>query len=310
MNSGSLLGVLLRPFEDESLYSLLCRLWVAIGMPQPYPFLEFLFGKSARKEIDTNFPSRINVLVEKFAVDFPGGADELIERHTAFPYISRFLSTAIRAEVRGSLTGELPSRYTTRNLMTKGALINGRQSFCQNCVANDLVVAGQSGFRRVHQMPGVFVCPWHGDILRESDAATGQGILFIPCPNVPDFGREVVRKFDATTAIEVSTATLWLLTHPGTISEIDILRSRLRALLLERGWMDDKGRTNDLFENEFSSRFISKTRSHLVMGGRSRTLSNIALGHTINQGLLPLSFLIILNLLEIAPRDFFRGATL
>src|SRR5207248_8301428 len=42
--------------------------------------------------------------------------------------------------------------------------------FCPKCVAEDRQNFGECYWHRVHQVPGVLVCPAHGDTLLNSDA--------------------------------------------------------------------------------------------------------------------------------------------
>lgn len=42
----------------------------------------------------------------------------------------------------------------------------GEAYFCEECVALDLALSGQSYWRRSHQLPGIFWCPEHGSALR------------------------------------------------------------------------------------------------------------------------------------------------
>lgn len=78
----------------------------------------------------------------------------MLRRHTMIPFVravvpdSTFLDSDGRRNVSTDVTPKLAARW--------GAL-----RYCSGCVARDRRKHGFAYWRRIHQLPGVFWCPWH-----------------------------------------------------------------------------------------------------------------------------------------------------
>lgn len=80
--------------------------------------------------------------------------EAMVRRHTTVPFVravvpdSTFLDSDGRRNVSTDVTPKLAARW--------GAL-----RYCPGCVARDRRKYGFAYWRRIHQLPGVFWCPWH-----------------------------------------------------------------------------------------------------------------------------------------------------
>jgi hypothetical protein len=193
-------------FPDESLYSLLTRYHRLSGHFSPQQSLRELFGHSGRV-VMSDLPSGLQALANVI----PGmvwTTDRLIDETTLFPYFSPYLSDrqviCARRAMAGTtasglkmLLGLLASRLGGRN----------RLRFCEQCRQRDADERGVAYWHRVHQLPGVWLCPFHGCALvelLEENVFLKRQCLLLP----DDITVDTSRPINALTAHETSLARL------------------------------------------------------------------------------------------------------
>lgn len=88
--------------------------------------------------------------------------DELIMRHTTFPYYNFFLSTGRTRQVIEAMTNDGPNTVHTRIGLRHADVANPAYfRYCVFCTQGDIRTTGTAYWHRVHQLPGVLVCPIH-----------------------------------------------------------------------------------------------------------------------------------------------------
>lgn len=155
-------------FPDETIHSVLSRYArLCGGSSRKAAFA----GERAATSFTQNvaFPSRLADLVEAL----PRGTDlsvaQLIKRHTVLPYYAPFLTNDQLQHAQASMTGE--SKGLMLKLGINASRIEGasRVRFCPVCLNEDISRVGAAYWHRVHQLPGVLVCPHHGQMLKVVD---------------------------------------------------------------------------------------------------------------------------------------------
>lgn len=155
-------------FPDETLHSVLSRYArLCGGHSRKAAFI----GNRAAVSFTQNvaFPCRLDDLVESL----PPGTDlsvcKIITRHTVLPYYAPFLTDDQMLHARTSMAGD--GKWLMLKLGVNASRLEGasRVRFCPACLNEDLVGVGAAYWHRVHQLPGVLVCPHHGDSLRMVD---------------------------------------------------------------------------------------------------------------------------------------------
>jgi len=160
------------PYPDELLYSVIARCAAWRGVNSMKRFALLLFGTGyPRATVD--LPNRLDALAERI----PGGStvtpELLIERNTLFPLYRSFLPkeradrivAAMRGDDRGNIIhGAIGLRAST---MKAPRFLR----YCPKCIAEDEENHGEPYWHRVHQVPGVHVCPIHETWLEESTVA-------------------------------------------------------------------------------------------------------------------------------------------
>ena len=130
-----------------------------------------LFGKNVIK-VASDFPSSLQALVKASHWSAWRTVDELIDNHTLLPFHAPFISarkiTQLRAAMVGAQGGMIHARLGILTHPLK--LINFR--YCAKCTESDRSIFGETYWHRIHQLPGIDICPVHKVFLSESAVHT------------------------------------------------------------------------------------------------------------------------------------------
>lgn len=155
-------------YPDELLYSQLARYHVRSGNLAYIFTAEQLFQiKTARPDaefLNAYTPEVLSIITSAMTIE------DVVMKHTMFPYYGRFLKLERRSMAFDSLVNmrtdyrrllPIPKNKTVRYLR-----------YCPICVQNDRERHGETYWHRVHQMVGVDVCPIHHCQLVDSPVPT------------------------------------------------------------------------------------------------------------------------------------------
>jgi len=165
-----MIGCFPDPYPDELLYSVCARyhdrmMYFGSG----YTTIQELFGSNSGVTID--LPTRLAYLTTALPPGHRYTVDYLIDRHTLLPFYSPFLTTErverIRSDMRGNdgsaihkIAGITPSNIRTPDKLR----------YCLFCAESNKKEYGEFYWHRLHQLPGIEVCPIHEVFLEESSA--------------------------------------------------------------------------------------------------------------------------------------------
>lgn len=147
-------------YPDELVYSLLARYYTQSGYMRYTFAAEDLFqSKTARPDADfvnlyTSYA--LEMLTRKMSME------DVILKHTMFPYYGRFLNKERRNQAFQALVS-MQGNY--HNLLPMQKSKNGKKRhlrYCPVCVKEDREQFGETYWHRIHQMIGIEVCPRHG----------------------------------------------------------------------------------------------------------------------------------------------------
>lgn len=157
-----------QPYEDELLYSILARYHIRSGNISPKATMKELFGLNTVTSV-VDLPSNIDSLIENMPVGAKYTAEELIFNHTLYPFYSAFLPPERAELVLNSMKehrgGDI---YTRAGIMASSISSKQYLQFCPECLKEDREKYGEFYWHRVHQIPGVMVCPKHKVLLLDS----------------------------------------------------------------------------------------------------------------------------------------------
>lgn len=155
-------------FPDETLHSVLSRYARLCG---GHSRKAAFAGDRAAVSYTQNvaFPSRLEDLAESLPPGTDLSVSKIITCHTVLPYHAPFLTNDQMQHARTSMAGD--GKWLMLKLGVNASRIEGasRVRFCPACLNEDIVRVGAAYWHRVHQLPGVLVCPHHGHSLKMVD---------------------------------------------------------------------------------------------------------------------------------------------
>ena len=246
------------PYPDELLYSLLARYQIRSGDTSPKRIQQELFSSSTVIAV-ADLPSHLNALVAKLPSDFGWSAEHFIQNHTLFPYYQPFLSRDRAHRIQASMKADNGGNIHTRaGIMASSVKTPQFLRFCPDCLQDDLSQYGESYWHRLHQIPGVLLCPAHGQPLQDSLIPVNgmNRHEYFPansenCPISP-----VNTSYSATTVeklVGIAQNAAWLLEHDLGGRDLSWFREKYQTLLIERGLATASGRVH---QNQLHDAFL------------------------------------------------------
>jgi len=236
-----MLGYFPSPRPGELLYSVLARYSAALGSAGPKAIMRNVFDR-ANAIATTDLPNDLASLVKRLPTEFGIGCDELIERHTLFPYYTAFQSAAIKERARSSMTGIGGSLHLQLGISTFKVPRPAALQFCPECLPEMHLLWGTLHWRIAHQLPGVLVCADHGSRLRRSpvNLVSANRHHFAPAGeySCPPGSPPIVAPLSGAErdhAIMLAEASVALLNGQTEYDSLDQIRDDYRASLARIG---------------------------------------------------------------------------
>lgn len=156
------------PYPDELLFSIIGRLKKWSGEPNQRNMLQHIFGnKHITASVD--LASNIGGLVQRLPITSQITVEQLIMKHTLFPFYSAFLPpNQSDAVYRSMVEGNGNDIYSRLGIMGSSVRPNKYIRYCRKCLSHDIKTYGESYWHRMHQVPGLDVCIEHGMSLLNS----------------------------------------------------------------------------------------------------------------------------------------------
>lgn len=155
------------PYEDELLYSVLGRYHIKSGNISFTATMNDLFGtNNCTASID--LPTNLDNLIGNMPINSRYTVEDLIYNNTLYPYYLAFAPEERAKLILKSMRG---NEGTGIYLKTGVNLTTSKQKYfkyCPQCLKEDKYKYGESYWRRIHQIKGVFVCTKHNTLLNES----------------------------------------------------------------------------------------------------------------------------------------------
>jgi len=157
------------PYPDEIFYSVLCRYHLrSVNNSSKQSNLD-LWNRVPGKGL--LFPEGITHLTEKIPSQANLSAEQFIRENTIFPLLKPFIS-----KNRGETVLNMMKNGTSgRSISAAAGFMGNRFTIpkylrcCEQCVHDDTSIYGEAYWHRLHQLPGVYVCPKHGTQIIETN---------------------------------------------------------------------------------------------------------------------------------------------
>jgi hypothetical protein len=155
------------PYEDELLYSVICRYMNEAAVEAPTSVLRILFGRIVHPSRDLLFD--LGQFAEQTQIPWGLSAFQIAQRYTLLPYYTSYATQARRAAVYEVINGMKGGQLRTLlGLQATHVQNPSTFRFCKQCAKDDMARVGEAYWKRSHQLPGVFACLVHGIALQIS----------------------------------------------------------------------------------------------------------------------------------------------
>lgn len=304
------------PFPDELLYSVCARFHSRLQYSNKKSVLQELFDSSSCTAI-VDLPCRLGSLVAALPPGHNYSVDQLIDNHTLLPFFSSFLPpeqiTKIREDMYGSgglkvhrRSGLMASRIPTPELFR----------FCPECVLEDRNRNGETYWHRIHQLPGVLVCPIHSLLLENTNVrrnSSRDSLRFVPAE---DAVRSLpARPIDLSNhthqvLLKLAQDAAWLLGQTSRGADPNAIYNRYLKLLIDRSFCTYTGCVHvepllSSFREHYSPDVL--TLLHCEFNGRDQVKTNwlLRLVRRPKHAQHSLYHLLLIRFLGFTVEDFF-----
>lgn len=169
-------------YPDELLYGWIARAYVKSGYPA-YSYFAEEFFKRKMVTPDIEFlneytPAALSMLTKDITMD------EVIKKHTMFPYYARFCTKDERLNAyEAALKTQIISYQIPKFRKHNGYFVK----YCPICAKNDRQKHGEAYYHRIHQIDGIEICTVHKCKLLQTDVVIGKTTpkLFDAESNIP-----------------------------------------------------------------------------------------------------------------------------
>jgi hypothetical protein len=260
-----MIGFFPDPYPDELFYSACARYAERVNYPNKQSHIAELLGYRGLSAI-VDLPNRLDYFVSILPPKSHYSAEGIINENTLLSFYEPFLPS-YRAEL---VRHEMKDSFKNNNLRSRaGITIKQVQMpdylrFCPLCVKNDKNEYGETFWRRLHQLPGILVCPEHLCFLENSSLEWKRGIgsHFY---SAEDYILQKKLRFlkqnntDHQVLIKLAENAKWLLSQNHISVGNEVIRDRYYNQLLknELAYYNSRIRNNKLFK-EFQD-FYSPT---------------------------------------------------
>ena len=311
-----MIGFFTDPYPDELLYSSCARYHMKARNVSREPTVRDLFGNH-QTNVAVDFPARIGYLAAQLPVE-TYSLDQLLDKNTLLPLYSPFMSPQRHREIREAMRGNGGREVYARLGVLTANLLLEHLRFCIVCVEDDRRLYRETYWHRIHQIPGIEVCPTHAVFLSDSKVPIRQRDkrhFFITAKQAVNELSSLstsARFLDLSNPEHKQLLTLArdafsLLAMPIGISDWAVLHRRYLRLLFERSLATYQGAVRHAalatqFQNYYSSGLLQRLGCELIGSHHwlHRILTDWKRSHSPRQHLLLMQFL------KCRPKRFFR----
>lgn len=200
---------------DETLFSLCSRFHYLTGHLTAAKTCQQLFGHS-QQGTQHDLPARLDYFA-RISGGLLGSAESIARTRTLLPFYlpfhdARMVSNAISA-MRGGGIGSLKFRL---GLLTSRFRANHPLKACASCIKGDIGALNTSYWHLTHQIPGIWVCPTHKELLLVAQQKhTGVGRFLWYLPNQTDLIPALLSPASDTLKARLQKVSEFALHIPG-----------------------------------------------------------------------------------------------
>lgn len=220
-----------KPYPDELFSSVVARAAHHTGLGTK-ALLRAIFGSSTRTAIPFLMATEVRRLARLAGVE----PDELVLRHTVFPYSVAFMPEQARQQLLTKVLGESSNDKCISTLAKSVSFGVRFRRVCPACIRQDLERYGETFWRRAHLLPGVLTCWEHGVPLSEAPIpikrAANTNVLRLPSQVVTRR-----RQVAVDETLEASVRRISLAAIEGQIPALRSWAEPYRQAVIARGFL-------------------------------------------------------------------------
>ncbi len=275
--------------------------------------IEDVFGtKNATAVME--LPSNLNALINNLPLNTEYTADYFIDNHTLFPFYTAFLPPKRSQWVRNNMMKRNGKGiYGKTGIMASSVVSNQFFKFCPLCNEEDKERYGELYWHRIHQIPGVLVCPKHQVMLCDSQAPI-KGYnkhQYVAASEENCIKQDIAVAYSDKTVlhlIELAKDVEILLNSHFERRPTEWFHEQYRAKLIERGFATVNGnvmqkKLTEEFVRFYGEEFLSFVQSSIEIDSNSNWLTNMVRGR--NRASHPIRHLLFARFLGITVPDLF-----
>jgi len=294
------------PQPDEILIHIAARYQDLRSLPSLHSPIEHFFGTPAPK-LSYEFP----VGLDRLSTVIPGShftPEYFIAKHTMLPLYKPFLPISRSDKIIKFMCGRpISSTNTIANALSCRIKRPTHYRYCPIHAAEEIKVLGYPYFHRLHQVPGVVVCPIHRCNLETSNVATSSGRHLYSANGHTQIQNMTIisEKAVSNDFVIFAQDAEWLLNNGMDTLSIDNLQQRYIDLLIERGLASNTGHVSsnrlvDAFLERFDDKFIDNFDSRIDPQNRRSWLARIVQTNEVQH---PIRHLLLLRFLDISAEE-------
>lgn len=315
-----MIGCFPDPYPGELLYSVCARLQARMRYPDKKALLRELFG-SMTYTAAVDLPAHIAKLVSALPPRHHYSVGQFIDGNTLLPFYSPFLPSERVRQLRADMSGD-------------GGLILHRRSgimasrvptpkwfrFCVRCAKEDRAQHGETYWHRLHQIPGVIICPVHLLFLETSEVRRDSARRPSEFTPAEDTARPLPsRRLSASdkchrVMLKLARDSMWLIENPSSGAALTALYNRYLRLLIERGLATYTGSIHvtkllDEFRQHYSPALLQSLGCEFTGSDQVKTNWLLRLARPPKHSHHPLYHLLLMQFLGHTAEEFFNLPT-
>lgn len=308
------------PHPDELLYSVCARFSDRSAYPNAKSVIEELFGSTTACAI-VGLPNRLDYLAANLPTGTSLTASNLIGKHTLFPFFSAFLPHARGKQVcKDMQTSGGPAAHMRSGIMGSNIPTPDSLQFCPACKLEDETRTGEIYWHRVHQLPGINICPSHQVFLENSRVSLRKDrkhLLFTSAEKAIDF--VPIRHIDLANRnhqilLRIAQDAMWLLNHPIMGIDLKTLYNRYLRLLIDKGFAGytcsiHVTKLLDTFRRYYPPSLLKHLRCEFTGSDHMKSNWLLRLARPPKHAQHPLYHLLLMQFLGCTVEEFFQLPT-
>lgn len=293
-------------FPDELFYSWFARYHRFSGNSSPVITMAELFNKKNSK-LNIHFPFNLEFLIEQFPENLLITSDDIINKHTIFPYLRLFMRSDGIDNVIEAM------KYDIKQNISVKTTINTQKVFdiniikiCPECYIEDREMSGEAYIHRTHQVPGNLICIKHMQYLVSykipDNIPTNEFIDINKCDiDFNDKNIEISKEI-----INLSKDISYILNLENEELHIDVIRKKYN-LMAEKNMYKFRGVVNqkiyvNKFINHYSSEFLQELNSALTLEEHTNWINHLINKSYVNVN--PIRHMLFMRFLAGSAKSF------